>query len=961
MAPHLAESTDDVAFRLQLLVKNNYYLPPAHAKPNLSTTSLDIGRSDDPSGRKRSLGALFKKSRGRGPPKTPSLPEFRTTDTGQTPAGEDKRKHVPLPLDLQPPIKPFASPSSLPPSPRIVVLREPLPDIDAALKASEAREEARRQLLPSISTPKASIGTMHGSNYFDLDPTSAVDLDPSLTHQVSNLSANAMGGAIPPEDLSELFNNSGSTGEDETWRRALLQSAVGLSLSDMSGSVNGKRARGWHSAEQSTSSEWPPSSGSRARSASAAGLPRQLTPSRLVSSSASSIRSAMTMPRSPLSVELPPRPSSAVPAIISNPATPRKSSSGRRSIEARGAEEDIDIDAKSMRSNQLRVPRLVEDRPPSRASVASSRGRSLGGESPTIPAFNGLPIGPQTGSCATSISGSSSRYATAYSNQPLTPSVYLRHGAYGSTPSLHSFVNRHTPSPTPPASLRDHGRASPRNPSPRRTPPPPPRESFSLPVPELTPAPRRRHKQGRRSTPAEEKVLPWTKTLPLAEFSPSLQTAGEDPQASAALKQWGSTSAFKQGISSVPSAESVSSASVYSEEGSHRRRSQVESSIWQPQEGDASFSALDDNTPPSLRVAPPEGSMQSRYSMDTFGGGHGKHSGGGSISFLSFDEQSGSGHHDPNEPVRNPPSLSSTFGDGEDRASTIAGGSSYLDLHHTEDERVDIPTPVAFFDAVEAQHRAKSYDPNMDNESASDYEPSEAGTEDIEVALREGTIRPADVGLPQLHLATGPPSTPRATNSKPEAEINAPSLSESLPPPEEQSTVEPTSEPSVPSREDDSPEGTPTLPYLSLDPTKPITNVSTPKRTFFNKEGKSRRDQSLLPGTSDNIKIKGEVIPQETFERLKYASLDRSSTSAISVISGSTVMKPRSKASTTPSVYSRGSSNRSATKLIDEDSSSLNNPSPSDMRDLDGMVAMHLEAEKERIKRITKGVKEGAS
>jgi hypothetical protein len=281
----------------------------------------------------------------------------------------------------------------------------------------------------------------------------------------------------------------------------------------------------------------------------------------------------------------------------------------------------------------------------------------------------------------------------------------------------------------------------------------------------------------------------------------------------------------------------------------------------------------------------------------------------------------------------------------------------------SDEDRVDIPTPVAFFDAVEAQHQAKHFDPNPENDSLYDYEPSEAGTEDIEAAVREGTGRSLGLDLGQLRIANEQLNTSGSESQKPEADIDAPTLAEtvhdspvSLQPVELEEFID------VPHRgataaHDDI---TPTMPYLSLDRTKPITNVGVPRRTFF-KDDKSRRDLSLVPGTKDNIKIKGEVIPQETFERLKYASTSRLSNYAQSIASTSTITKPKSKASTTPSIYSRESASRSTPKLIGEDDDLPHRPSPTDMKALDGMVAMHLEAEKERIKKIAKGVRQNTS
>jgi hypothetical protein len=380
--------------------------------------------------------------------------------------------------------------------------------------------------------------------------------------------------------------------------------------------------------------------------------------------------------------------------------------------------------------------------------------------------------------------------------------------------------------------------------------------------------------------------------------------------------------------------------------------------------------------------------------MDTFGGMRAQRStGAGSVSFLSFDEHASSVGH-PDEHGRVLPRLSSTFGDGEERTSTIAG-SSYLEMHqeHSDEDRVDIPTPVSFFDTVEAQHKAKIYDQNAGNESIYESEPSEAGTEDIEAALHERTEHSLGLAMGHLRSADEHLGASRGELHKPEEDIRAPSLSEvthdspiEASPAHSEDHAHSNSSHSAPahsedhshshsghsgssqrhgSEHDNTPEATPTMPYRSLDRTKPITNLTTPRRTFFKADRSRGRDLSLIPGTSDNIKIKGEVIPQETFEKLRFASassvsVNRPSTAAQSVISVNTLIRPKSKASTAPSIYSKESANRSATRLIGDDGQQ-HRPSPGNMSTLDGMVAIHLEAEKERIKRIAKGVIESST
>lgn len=216
---------NDVSYRLRLLVKNNYYLPPAHSKPR------HVGRVMEPS-----------------PPSpaknTPSglRDIFRV---GASRAHSPRRSSMsPLPSPRpalgarRPPSSDMAVLSTLmSPSPqravsadiateneqkgRVVVIRERLEDHDGMV----AGNALGRGTQTSLSVPQT----------FVFDPTDVVDL-PSYGFEPQASIGNILGstslGASALADFAPSGTRAASS-QDEAWRRALLMEAVDLSMSSI--------------------------------------------------------------------------------------------------------------------------------------------------------------------------------------------------------------------------------------------------------------------------------------------------------------------------------------------------------------------------------------------------------------------------------------------------------------------------------------------------------------------------------------------------------------------------------------------------------------------------------------------------------------------------------------------------------------------------------------------------------
>ncbi|KAG8900174.1 hypothetical protein FRC00_014125 [Tulasnella sp. 408] len=279
---------DDVSYRLKLLVKNNYFLPPAHSKPSQSELAA----------------AAEQAAQAQASPNTANKPFFRdifrvgkvkssATGTGtsrpmqtatQQQAQQTARsvRHANAPV---PPLRPAKSanalvrpshtrnPTNLSSSTtsrtlsvtaagggpverrgRVVVIRETVEDIQIAAKEAEIQMRVQQQAMKEdakdgakgAKTGSSRKSARDGEDSEDedeeeliVDPTDAVDL-PSYSFQpmasglvglglgvdASGLSAGVLADQLPPPS-SPTF---GMTKEDMLWRKALLHQAVGLSM-----------------------------------------------------------------------------------------------------------------------------------------------------------------------------------------------------------------------------------------------------------------------------------------------------------------------------------------------------------------------------------------------------------------------------------------------------------------------------------------------------------------------------------------------------------------------------------------------------------------------------------------------------------------------------------------------------------------------------------------------------------
>lgn len=218
---------NDVSYRLRLLVKNNYYLPPAHSKPR------HVGRTMEPSPPSpvkhtpSGLRDIFRvgTSRARSPRQssTSPLPSPRPALGARRPPSNDRG--VPS--------------AALSPSPRravsadmateneqkgrVVVIRERLEDYDGV----GVHHGLGRGIQTSLSVPQTLV----------FDPTDVVDL-PSYGFEpqasISNvLGSTSLGASALADFAPSSLNSRVMSSQDEAWRRALLMEAVDLSMSSI--------------------------------------------------------------------------------------------------------------------------------------------------------------------------------------------------------------------------------------------------------------------------------------------------------------------------------------------------------------------------------------------------------------------------------------------------------------------------------------------------------------------------------------------------------------------------------------------------------------------------------------------------------------------------------------------------------------------------------------------------------
>lgn len=235
---------DDVSYRLRLLVKNSYFLPPAHSKP-LSSDLISPMKPQKLSSRAGTptFLDLFRLGKSKSRPSTPSsssttatesmVPILRTTSDTTSVGGRVPRMQArALPRS---PSQPFHHGPSKDPTGRVVVVREIMDDLIVAAKEAEqdmkVREWRNSQLF--------------AEGYTDvIDPTDAVDMPPpsaSYPFAVQSTATHGLGvqQSVGAADLADRLippNTPGGASSlrppDNAWREALLHEAVGHSLNN---------------------------------------------------------------------------------------------------------------------------------------------------------------------------------------------------------------------------------------------------------------------------------------------------------------------------------------------------------------------------------------------------------------------------------------------------------------------------------------------------------------------------------------------------------------------------------------------------------------------------------------------------------------------------------------------------------------------------------------------------------
>jgi hypothetical protein len=226
-----AYHTDDVSYRLRLLLSNNYFLPPAHAKPSPSDFASPVAATKKAA---PTFLDLFRVGKARSKPNTPPSPltpevgppRLRTTADSTITSSRSPTSHVdPVPhRPIVPILVPHAS--------RVAVVREKVDDLVLAAK------QAEQELKLRVDAKQQS--SEHYNDY--VDPTDAVDLPPPsenspFAFQASELRGlgveNSLGAAVLAERLPPGTPGVWSLDPDEeAWRKALLHEAVGHSLNN---------------------------------------------------------------------------------------------------------------------------------------------------------------------------------------------------------------------------------------------------------------------------------------------------------------------------------------------------------------------------------------------------------------------------------------------------------------------------------------------------------------------------------------------------------------------------------------------------------------------------------------------------------------------------------------------------------------------------------------------------------
>lgn len=223
---------DDVSYRLQLLVKNSYFLPPAHSKPSPADLTSSLNNSKKaPS---PTFLDLFRVGKPKSKPASPDVanglsPILRVTSDSTT-SGQAKRDNSKLsPQKFQ--HQHMA---------RVVVVREKMDDLAAAARQAE-RDLGRYDF--ALDRDRTYRRTRFVTFDGVVDPTETVDVPPPSANYPLALQASALHGlgiedSVGAAILAERLPPPDSPGQssldprEDAWRKALLREAVGHSLNN---------------------------------------------------------------------------------------------------------------------------------------------------------------------------------------------------------------------------------------------------------------------------------------------------------------------------------------------------------------------------------------------------------------------------------------------------------------------------------------------------------------------------------------------------------------------------------------------------------------------------------------------------------------------------------------------------------------------------------------------------------
>ncbi|KAF9565228.1 hypothetical protein CPC08DRAFT_704762 [Agrocybe pediades] len=237
------DDENDISNRVQLLVKNSYFLPPAHFKPppiQLAPNDMNMDKKS-PRVTTPAFLDLFRVGKSKSKPTTPTggvSPGFDTMAPMLRATSDSITAPFVLRSNEQPSTeKPLRRIASQAPPGRVVVVREEVADMIAAAKQSEKEIKAH----PTAGENGVKkVDPIAEDEY--IDPTDAVDLPlppPSYPFAVQASALRGLGvleslGAdvladrlIPPKQSDTSFPADAS---EDSWRKALLAQAVSHSL-----------------------------------------------------------------------------------------------------------------------------------------------------------------------------------------------------------------------------------------------------------------------------------------------------------------------------------------------------------------------------------------------------------------------------------------------------------------------------------------------------------------------------------------------------------------------------------------------------------------------------------------------------------------------------------------------------------------------------------------------------------